>query len=51
MKKKYYEDKDKLLIRKRIRTFYKRKGFIRTDMTYKNKRKFIAVLKQLNKIS
>ncbi len=51
MKKKYYEDKENLGIRKRIRSYYKRKGIIRTDMTYKNKRKFIAVLKQLNKNS
>lgn len=51
MKKKYHENKEKLLIIKRIRRYYKRKGIIRTEMTYKNKRKFVAVLKQLNKIS
>ncbi|MAO19558.1 MAG: hypothetical protein CMJ25_02300 [Phycisphaerae bacterium] len=51
MKKTYYSDKEKLGIRKRIRSYYKRKGIIRSEMTYKNKRKFIAVLKQLNKNS
>ena len=51
MRKKYHENKQKLLIRKRIRLYYKRKNLVSTEMTYKNKRKFIAVLKQINKIS
>lgn len=50
MKKQYYNNREKLLVRKRIYRFYKRNNIIRTEMTYKNKRKFFPVLKEIEKL-